>query len=158
MLLPNFSLNITASVVSWYAAIVSTAIASVQIANYFRDRAKIRISFQRNMEMVNNPAYKGMTLTFITIVNVGRRRLTITNVGARRSTNKSYVFTDSLPRLPHVLDEGGQIQVIVNEEGLDFGDLRCFQASDASGRIFRKNVAPWYRRFYWRMRRWFAKS
>jgi hypothetical protein len=149
----NFTFTIGAPVVAWYAAIMSTVIAAVQTANYFRDRVGVQVSFQRDMEMVNDVAHAGMTITMVTVVNTGRRRLTITTVTARRLSGKSWVFGDAVPPLPCVLEEGAQIQVIVNQQGLDFGDISAFTAHDAAGHVFPRYVAPWYRRTYWAIRR-----
>jgi hypothetical protein len=143
------NLNITASAVAWYAAIVSTFTAAVQLANYARDRVRVHVNFQRDMELVNDRAYEGMTVTFVNVVNSGRRRLTITNVGAVRLTGKSWVFTDARPPLPHVLEEGEQIQVIVDQDGLNFDEIQSFVAYDAQGRKFNKHYAPWYKRVRW---------
>lgn len=149
----NFTLTIGAPAVAWYAAIMSTVIAAVQTANYFRDRVGVKVSFQRDMEMVNDAAHAGMTITVVTVVNTGRRKLTITTVAARRLSGKSWVFGDAVPPLPCALEEGAQMQVMVNQQGLDFGDISAFTAHDAAGHVFCRNVAPWYRRAYWAIRR-----
>ncbi len=39
---------ISAGAVAWYAAIVSTIVRLVQVLNYLRDRAKIKIIFYQN--------------------------------------------------------------------------------------------------------------
>jgi hypothetical protein len=156
MRIPHLTVTVTANVVAWYAAIMSTIIAMAQAANYLRDRANVRVSFQRNMQIFNDPTYAGMTLTLVCVVNTGRRKLTITTVGAMRSGDQAWIFGDATPPLPCILDEGSQIQVLVNQAGLDFNDIRWFEAYNAAGRRFRKVVAPWYRRVFWFFRRKFS--
>jgi hypothetical protein len=73
MPIPTFHLSISGSVVAAYAAVVSTITGTVQVFNYFRDRAHIIIRVQHNMEMMGDPRYQGMSLTVMYVVNAGRR-------------------------------------------------------------------------------------
>ena len=81
MPIPTFHLSISGSVVAAYAAVVSTITGTVQVFNYFRDRAHIIIRVQHNMEMMGDPRYQGMSLTVMYVVNAGRRPITVTSVG-----------------------------------------------------------------------------
>src|ERR1700674_1085975 len=129
---PLFTITITASVVAWYAAIVSTIAVFIQIAHFFRDRTKLSVSYQRDMAMANAPAYAGMTITLVRVVNTGRRKLTLTHLGAMRlKSPPRWLITDAVTSFPRVLQEGEQLQVLVDHAGLDFDHLRSFEAYDA---------------------------
>src|SRR5258708_4768372 len=95
MSFPTFHLSISGSVVAAYAAVVSTITGAVQVVNYFRDRAHIVIRVQRDMEMIGDPRYKGISLTIMNVVNAGRRPITITSVGAYRlSPHRPFDISD----------------------------------------------------------------
>ena len=49
---PNIHVTISGSVVAVYAAVVSTITGSVQLWHFFRDRARIKLTVQRNMEII----------------------------------------------------------------------------------------------------------
>lgn len=153
MLERYFTLTITANAVAWYAAIVATVSAALQLANYLRDRVKIKISFRRDMEIMGDPVRARMTFTIVRVVNTGRRPLTITNIGLKYLQGKGAIFVDTIPPLPHVLNEGQQMQAFVDQNSLRFDDIRSFEAYDAAEREFRINFAPWHRRAFWFGRR-----
>ena len=155
----HFTLTITASAVAWYAAITSTVIACVQAANYFRDRARVKVQFQRNREIFGDPRRAGMIFTMVTVTNTGRRPVTITNVGMMYLQNRGAVFTDITPRVPPCeLTEGQYLTVLIDEQLMPFDRIRSFEAYDSVGRTFRQNYAPWWRRLWWYFRRKFGKA
>lgn len=142
----HFTLTITASAVAWYAAIVATVAAIIQAANFLRDRVKVKVTFQRNMEIFGDPRRAGMTFTVVRVVNIGRRPVTLSTIGLKYLDPRGAVFTDTVPVLPCELTEGRQVTALVDEAGLKFAQIRSFEAYDAAGRTFRVNYAPWYRR------------
>lgn len=158
MQIHHFTLTITASAVAWYAAIMSTLTSGVQFASFLRDRARVKIKFQRNMETMGDPRRDGMTLMLITVSNAGRRPVTITSMGMMYLQNRGAVFPDTSPPLPCELTEGKYAIAYVEEKGLPFEKVRCFHASDSLGRTFRINYAPWHRRAFWYFRRKFGKA
>jgi hypothetical protein len=81
MPVPNLHVTISGSVVAVYAAVVSTITGSVQLWHFFRDRARIKLTVQRNMEIVGDPRYARKSLTIVRVANQGRRPVTITTVG-----------------------------------------------------------------------------
>ncbi len=153
MLEKYFTLTISANAVAWYAATVATLTASLQLANHLRDRVKVKVTFKRDMEIIGDPVRAGMTFTLVRVVNTGRRPLTITNIGLQYLQGKAAVFTDTLPPLPLVLNEGQQVQSFADQSSLRFDDIRSFEAHDAAGREFRVNFAPWHKRVLWFVRR-----
>jgi len=81
MNIPNFSIQISASAVAWYAAIVSTLSLAASLYLGWRDRARIRISISPNMMVRNVPQYDpNKTYIDITVRNRGRRPVKIQTV------------------------------------------------------------------------------
>lgn len=151
--MPLFTLSITASVVAWYAALVSTLALCIQIGHFLRDRVKVKVRFQRNMEIMGDPTRANIVFTHLEIVNAGRRPVTITNVTLTYLKGGGAIATDVIPRPPFELTEGKQGNAFLDESALRFDEIRAFQAHDAVGRTYRANSARWYRRAYWFVRR-----
>lgn len=149
---PHFTLTITASAVAWYAAVLSTASTLIQTANYFRDRVRLKILFQKNMQMIGDPHYADATLTIITVTNVGRRPVMVTHIGTLYLNNLGGMFGDTRPPLACELTEGKQVVAVADQRALDLAKIRCILVS-ASGRSFRLNIAPWHERLIWYFRR-----
>jgi hypothetical protein len=150
---PHFTVTITASVVAWYAAIVSTLSSAIQVANHLRDRVRVRVTLKKNMETMNDPVHHGMKLTLVKTVNTGRRPVYITNVGMVYLDDRGAIFNDNTPRLPCELTEGKYVQTFFDQSKLNFDEVRYFVAYDAVGREFRTHFASRHRRVYWWFRR-----
>ena len=157
MPVPNIHVTISGSAVAIYAAIVSTITGSVQLWHFFRDRARIKLTVRRNMDIVGGPVHR-KDLTLVTVANCGRRPVTITTVGGYRLFPQNpFVIPECIPQLPHELTEGKSLMAIIPPCDLDFSRVSHWEASDAVGRPYRLYVAPWYARMLsrakWR-RRW----
>src|SRR5579863_900311 len=132
MYVPTFQVNISASIVAAYAAAMSSVTGAVQLANFLRDRSRIRVSVQRDMELLGDPRYRGMTLTMVTVVNVGRRPVTITNVGAfYLYPGKAFIITDCNPKIPCELTEGKRLMALADQSDINFAEIESWQAYDA---------------------------
>ena len=71
------------------------------------DRVKVKITVSRNMQIVGDPRYHGMTMTVLQVTNVGRRPLTIRTFGSiGLYPHKSLVAVDTQPQLPCEITEG----------------------------------------------------
>jgi hypothetical protein len=151
---PTFHLTISGTVVALYAAVVSTLTGVVQISNYFRDRANIRVTVQHRMEIYGDPRYKDKTLTVVSVINAGRRPVTITAVGAYRvHPHNHFVLTDCSPALPHELTEGKRLSAILPSADMDFSTIDYWDASDAVGNSYKCRVASRYAH-YLSVRKW----
>ncbi len=158
MTIPTFHLSISGSVVAAYAAVVSTITGTVQVFNYFRDRAHIIIRVQHDMEMMGDPRYQGMSLTVMYVVNAGRRPITVTGVGAYRLfPQKPFVITDTRPQCPCELTEGKQQTIIIDQDGLDLSIMESWEAYTSTGKTYRLAVVPWYSR-RWNRRKFRRKA
>jgi hypothetical protein len=156
-----FHISISGSMLALYGAVLSTLTATAQIISFFRDRANVKVTYQRNMELVGHPdpRYVNMTLTTLKAVNVGRRPVTITGMGAYRLYPlRAFIAADTVPVMPIELTEGKYVTAMINEADLDFEHLEAFEAWDAVGRKFRCNIASWHKRTWSRIRRRWAKN
>jgi hypothetical protein len=151
---PTFHLTISGSVVALYAAVVSTLTGVVQISNYLRDRANIKVTVQHRMEIYRDPRYKGKILTIVNVINRGRRPVTITTLGAYRvHPHNHFVLTDTNPALPHELTEGKNLVGILPSADMDFSTIDYWHASDAVGNSYKCRVVSRYAH-YLSMRKW----
>ena len=106
MLQPHFTLTISASVVAWYAALVSTITGALQMANFLRDRKKVKLTLARHMAVAHDPRRAGKTFAILRVTNSGRRPLTVTGVYFYDLGNTGALLNDTSPALPHQLTEG----------------------------------------------------
>lgn len=142
-LAPILQITISANVVAIYAALMSTIVGVVQLSNFLRDRARIKISARRNMEIIGAPGHHRKGLTIVQVSNAGRRPVTITTVGARcLHPHNPFVIPECNPALPHELTEGKSLTAIIPPCDLDFSTIDVWEAYDAIGRFHRLRVAP----------------
>jgi hypothetical protein len=150
---PTIHINISANVVSAYAAVISTITGSIQVIHHFKDRMSLKVRVQSGMEMIGDARYKDMTLTIMYVINDGRRPVTITGVGAYRLfPHKPFVIVECRPQCPVEITEGKQLTAIVDQAQLDLSVMESWEAYTASGQTFRQAIVPWYRR-WWNRRR-----
>jgi len=161
MIPTTFHISITSSTVALYGAVLSSITATAQVISFLRDRARVKVTYQRNMEIVEHldPRYQDMPLTILRAVNAGRRPVTVTGMGAYRlHPRKAFVCADTQPHVPVELTEGKYVTAMIDERDLDFEHLEAFEAWDAVGRKFRCNIAPWHKRTWSRLRRRLARE
>jgi hypothetical protein len=154
---PTFHVNISGSVVALYGAILATLTGIVQVINFFRDRRKVKISVQQNMEIVFAASGQAMAdepFTVVTVANAGRRPITIVNVGGYRLyPGKGFVIQQCNPPLPRELTEGKHLTALVDETEIDLSELESWEAYDAVGHTYRLPMASIHRRLISRFRR-----
>src|SRR5882724_2956906 len=150
---PTFHITISGSVVAVYAAVISTITGLVQLSNFLRDRARVKVTVRHNMQIVGDPRYDGKTLTIVRVINSGRRPVTINTVGAEcLYPHNHFVIPDCKPPLPYELTEGKNLVAIIPPCDLDFSRVNFWQASDEVGRTYKFHVAAWYSRVVSRVR------
>jgi hypothetical protein len=93
-----------------------------------------------------------MRMVIIRATNVGRRAVTIHGFVASLLFKKGreethWMLTDVRPTLPYEITEGRTVSAYVNQENLDFDSISCWDNWDSTGRHYRYNVAPWYKRW-----------
>lgn len=135
--------EIVTAIIAIYGAVLSTITILRQVLS---DRAKIRITVNRNMQMVGHPRYAGMTLTIVRVTNVSRRPVTITTFGAiRLHPNTNFVAVDSQPQMPSEITEGKYIESYWDQADLDFSTIDYWAAWDSHGRIYKRQEASRFR-------------
>jgi hypothetical protein len=108
------------------------------------------------MQVVGDPKYKGVTLTRIQVVNLGRRPVTITTMGAiaLHPNRKDLVAIDTNPTLPCELSEGKYVTSLWPQSDLDFSRIDYWAAWDSKGNIHKLREASllkhWKSEFGWR--------
>jgi hypothetical protein len=151
---PTFHITISGTIVSGYAAVLSTITGAAQLWNYNRDRARIKVSARNDMLLFGDLCYKpDRQLCIVTVANHGRRPVTITSVGGHREYPlDAFIAADCRPNLPHELTEGKQLIAILPSDEFDFSKVLWWSASDAVGnQYYSKGGSSWMaRRKYWR--------
>jgi hypothetical protein len=135
--------EISTLIIAGYGAVVSTFAV---VRQFFSDRVKVRLTIKRNMEMINDFRYAGLTLTIFEVINVGRRPVTITTFGAMRLyPNTHFAAVDSRPPLPCEITEGKYITSIWDQVGIDFSTIDYWAAWDSHGRAHKLQEASWFK-------------
>jgi hypothetical protein len=116
--MPELSIQINASSVAWYGAIVATIGAAVTLWNVWRDRAKIRVKI--SYALIPHSLMSRMRSGFsIVIYNFGRRKVVIDKVYLKFSDGESLIFLSDFnfvggtSGLPRNLEEGESHTVII---------------------------------------------
>lgn len=108
--------------------------------------------------------YDPLKMIIVTATNVGRRPVTITGFGAKllfgKDKNTDWILTDTRPRLPFEITEGKYGSVFVDQGNDESDPVAYWYAWDSAGKVYRRNVAPWYKRWLstWQWKRNFRKS
>jgi hypothetical protein len=149
------SSTLAALIVAIYAALISTITGIVQVFNYRRDRSQIVLKVGHDMVLTTTPMRTGLTI--VSVINTGRRPVTINTVGGWcLYPHNPFVIPETHPDLPYELREGQKLIAILPPSDLDLTTVQRWEASDAIGRNYKLNVAPWYARLL-SDRRWHAK-
>ncbi len=152
MTLPEISLQISATSVAWYGAIVATISAIVGIINALRDRARVDISFQKGLMLVNAraPYTDDKTYFAVNITNKGRRPVAIGNVGVKYISGETFILAGSLDNQETrvLTEEKPRTMILTAEETLDLTKLHTILVYDLSGREYIKHLYmfPGFRR------------
>lgn len=131
--------QIITALIAVYGAVLSTVTI---LRQYFSDRVKVKVTVRKNMMMVGDPRYKGMTLTVLTVTNVGKRPVTITTFGAiGLHPHRSLVAVDTHPLTPCELTEGKFVTSQLDQSDLDFSTIDHWAAWDSHGRVYKLREA-----------------
>ncbi|GEM_PF-3092234 len=139
--------------IATWGAFTGTLGLIIHFLTFNRDKAHIVIDVQRNMMVVNDPRYDPIkTYTNVIVSNRGRRPVIISSAGYQYMTkNGGAILADSMKQGSRKISEGESISYLMEESVPDdFDEILYFFASDATGRSFKKYVAPFYKRFsFW---------
>jgi hypothetical protein len=155
--IPDLKLEISASVVAWYAAIVATVSCIISFYVSYRDRAKILIKYRRDMMVRGVETYDPDKTYFnITVINRGRRPVNIISASFRifkSSKNKYAYLSDSLAvhRNKILTESNPSSEFFVVQDELLLKYAGCIYVKDATGRTYRKFMKPILLVFCWRI-------
>lgn len=153
-----FKIEISASVVGWYGAIMATISTVVAVFNYLRDRPKIDIKYQGELKITGGEAIYDPQKTYfcITVINKGRRPIRIDRVGFRIvGSEKPWLLVgDSFTPFKNKIltEENPTIDFLCPEDSIDFSKVWYIAVYDVTGQEYKKyfrNFPTLWRMFYW---------
>jgi hypothetical protein len=142
-------IDVTASTVAWYGAIVATLGGIKALNDILNDRGRLKVTFQTDMMVVAAPGQVSEGHVAINVTNKSKRPAKITHVGLRRLPNwdRALLWPNEIPR---VLTEENPATVYVKEqEGLDLDNLWFVYVINARGKEYH-----WYKKRTGRLKWW----
>lgn len=137
----NITIEISASTVAWYAAIVATVSVIINVLRYLDDRVKLAIEVKAGMRTFGyNPSYKKDTdYILVTVINKGKRPVTIGNVGfiTKDKKESNAILSDSAFPANREIKEGQSTDYMLEQSTVDLSKIKYFVAYDKTGREFR---------------------
>lgn len=138
----DFTIEITADTVAWYAAIIATISVAVHIMNTLKDRSKIKIIFHKSWKILGEP---NNSYVMLDIANTGRRPITITHVGFT-TESEDILLKDSFIHGQREITEGKSTTYLAKDSELPYKELRKAIVIDATGRKHLKKVPHSWRK------------
>jgi len=136
------NIEISASAVAWYGAIVATLSAIASGYGMFRDRARLIIKVAANMEMFPKGINGNENQVLVTIANAGRRPVTITHVWFERGKGQNLLLLrTSFQPGGTELKEGKFVNFNCIQSSLDSA-IKTICVQDATGKKHRKKLLP----------------
>lgn len=146
--------EIITAIIAVYGAVISTIAILRQVAS---DRVKVKVSVSKNMKMLGDPRYEGMTLTILTVTNIARRPVTIRSCGAiGLHPHPNFVIPDTNPTLPFEITEGKFITIFIDQVRLDFSTIDYWAVWDSRERVYKLREASRFK--HWRSNRQLKRS
>lgn len=139
-----FKIEISASAVAWYGAIMATVGMLVSLYSVFRDRANIKILYQRDMKIIGRQTIYDQDITYfnVTVANQGRRPVNITKAALRTiGTQKKYaLLADSFSaHRNRVLDESKPTtDFMTKQDEALLANTWFICVYDGTGKVYRK--------------------
>lgn len=137
------TITISADIVAWYAAIVSTTAVGIQLVNLWRDRPRIKVTAHLGYRAVGGPYDPDQDHIIITVSNAGRRPRTINKVGfTQRIGEKSQpmVAAESGLRGPQELTEGRSSMWLIRQGNVTADEIEEVWAYDQTDRKYSGKV------------------
>lgn len=134
------TIQISATAVAWYGAIIATVSILIGAYNAWRDRAriKVKVSYHILLKPLGNKEF-----AVITVINRGRRPITLNSIGSvgfALKGGKVLMSTDlEMNRFPIQITEGNSTDIHIEKEGVikyKNGLLYAF-AKDATGKVYK---------------------
>lgn len=140
MVLPEISIQISANSVAWYGAILATLGASVSLYNLWKDRGRIKITYQKNMQVRNAvpPFTEGEVYFIVNVINKGRRPLVIGTVAMQYVTGENFILNDCInSQVNRILtEENPHTMYTIDQNFIDFSKIYRIMVYDKLGREY----------------------
>ena len=156
--IPIFKLEISANTVAWYGAIVATGSVFISFLNFINDRERVRVRYQRSMRVTPASQYNPeIDYTLIEVINFSRRPVTIKTVGGEYLGGNGFIASNSLRDGYVTIDAGKNYQVLMEEAIIKWDKMDSFVAYNVTGKLYRANVAMFYKRWISRSKLFFKR-
>lgn len=156
----EISIIISANTVAWFGAIVASISLVFGVYNILRDRPKLKIQFQKDVQLMNtDPLYdSSKTYVSISVINRGRRPIRIESAGLRTVEKGKYsykLFSDSFcATRPKILnEESPRTDFFAKQELFNLANVWYVYAVDGFGRTHKKYLHKFPT--IWRVWQWF---
>ncbi|HWA32311.1 MAG TPA: hypothetical protein VG694_02590 [Candidatus Paceibacterota bacterium] len=145
MEIPQLSIQISASTVAWYGAIVATLGAGVSLFNAWKDRPRIKIKYEPDQYMIGNPLIypEDKKYLCINVINKGRRPIKIEQASIRQYGTSGYlVLPDSFrTHRPQIIDEKvPRTTFATSQDQFQMDKIYCVIVTDGTGKKYKKYV------------------
>ncbi|MDP2683745.1 MAG: hypothetical protein Q8P20_01685 [bacterium] len=143
-MIKEFSINISATGVAWYGAIIATVGIVLSIITYLRDRAKIKIEYRENIKIRGQQRVYDPNTEYIniTVYNRGRRPVCIEKASIRvlGKDGPWIILTDSfMPFRNKILnEENPRTEFLMEQKAIDLSKAYFIQINDGVNRSYRK--------------------
>lgn len=147
----DISINISASSVAWYGAILASLTALKTIVDLLNDRRRIKIEWQFNMKMTDT----NDTFFVVTVINKGRRPSKITHVATKSYGQKEIaLLTDSFYHQEKriLTEQQPSTMYRVKQGNLSSEILWYVSVTDATGKEYRRynpETTTLIKRMFW---------
>jgi hypothetical protein len=142
MSLPDISIQISASAVAWYAAIVATIGVIMTCYSAWRDRPRVVVTINPNMLVRNAPPYDpNKTYIDITVRNRGRRPVQISTVSLKLYRTRGFVLvSDSIFQHVHrvLTEERPRTNFFIEQDLIDPKNIDYAIVYDETGKFYVK--------------------
>jgi len=110
-----FKIEISASAVAWYGAILATFSVVIAFLNYLRDKTKVKVKLSQGFLSYGDHLGDDVQI-FIEAINIGRRPVTLNGAGlALKNGRQVIIIRPEAVNFPYELQEGKSIQVWVDK-------------------------------------------
>ncbi len=146
--MPIIRIDVSASTVAWYGAIVATFVGIKALNDILNDRGRLKISFQTDMMIVGGGSVSDSQVS-ISVTNKGKRPAKITHVSMRflPDWDRALLWAGERPRI--LTEENPSTIYVKPQEGLDLEHLWLIEIIDARNKKYH-----WYRQKSGRLRWW----
>jgi hypothetical protein len=146
--MPIIRIDISASTVAWYGAIVATLGGVKALHDILNDRGRLKIIFQTDMMIAGGGSVTEHQLS-IHVTNKSKRPAKITHIGMRflPKWDEALLYPNERPRV--LTEEHPSTVYVKPEEGLDLEHLWLVYVIDARGKEYH-----WYKHGSGRLKWW----